>query len=73
MTITAEAAMINPEIVAFVARHISASPWVRSFALKIGMNAAVSAPSPSKRRKRLGIMKAIAKAPATGVSPIKRA
>ena len=63
----------TPDMTAFAARHISASVAFLSFSLKMGMNAAVSAPSPSRRRKRLGIVKASVKAPATGPSPMKRA
>ena len=51
---TTLAAMIRPEITALAARHISISPCVFSFSLKIGMNAAVNAPSPSSRRNRFG-------------------
>ena len=42
-----------------------ASPSLTSFCLKMGMKAAVSAPSPSRRRKRLGTWKARTKALAT--------
>ena len=45
----------QPEMTALAARHISISPCVFSFSLKIGMNAAVNAPSPSSRRNRFGI------------------
>jgi hypothetical protein len=68
-----QAATTNPEITTLAVRHISASPWVFSFSLKIGMNAAVSAPSPSSRRNRFGIMKASWNAPATQPSPMNRA
>ena len=51
---TTLAATIRPEITALAARHISISPCVFSFSLKIGMNAAVNAPSPSSRRNRFG-------------------
>ena len=61
------------ETIALAARHISASVAFFSFSLKMGMNAAVSAPSPSRRRKRLGIVKASVNAPATGPSPMNRA
>ena len=54
----AGAATSSPEITALAACHIEASPSVFSLALKIGMNAAVSAPSPSRRRNRLGTMNA---------------
>ena len=51
---TTLAATTRPEMTALAARHISISPCVFSFSLKTGMNAAVSAPSPSSRRKRFG-------------------
>jgi len=51
---TAAAAATSPEITALAARHISGSPSCSSFCLKSGINAAVSAPSPSSRRNRLG-------------------
>ena len=49
------AATTMPEITALAARHISCSFSLFSFALNIGMNAADKAPSPSRRRNRLGI------------------
>ena len=52
--VAAAAAVTSPEITALAERHISASPSLTSFCLKMGMNAAVSAPSPSNRRNRLG-------------------
>ena len=55
---TALAATTRPEITAFAARHISGSPCNFSFSLKMGMNAAVNAPSPSNRRKRFGTVNA---------------
>ena len=72
-TVTAPAAMTSPEITALAERHISASPSLTSFCLKIGMNAAVSAPSPSRRRNRLGTWKASVKALATQVLPMNAA
>ena len=60
----------KPEITAFAADHISARVLVFSFSLKIGMNDAVNAPSPRRRRKRLGIWNASAKAPATIPTPM---
>ncbi len=70
-TTTALVKMISPEITAFAERHISFSPCVFSFSLKIGMNAAVNAPSPSSRRNRLGIWNASRNALATHVVPMK--
>ena len=64
---------IRPLIRALAVRHMACSPAVFSCSLKTGMNAAMSAPSPSRRRKRLGIMKASTNAPATRPSPMKRA
>ena len=58
--------MISADKTALAARHISASLAVFSFSLKIGMNAAVSAPSPSSRRNRFGTVKASVNAPAMG-------
>ena len=52
---TAAATTTIAEITALADRHISRSPSVFSLALKIGMKAAESAPSPSSRRNRLGI------------------
>jgi hypothetical protein len=72
-TITAVALTASPEMTALAARHISASPAVRSFSLNIGINAAVSAPSPNSRRNRFGMVNATAKAPATGLIPMKDA
>ena len=72
-TVIAAAAATRPEITALAERHISASPCVVSFCLKMGMNAAVSAPSPRSRRKRLGTWKARMNALATGPLPMKAA
>ena len=66
-------AVTRPEMTAFAERHISFSPSFTSFCLKIGMNAAVSAPSPSKRRKRLGTEKANWNALATQSTPMNDA
>jgi len=67
------AANTRPEITALAARHISRSPSRASLRLKIGMNAAVSAPSPSRRRNRFGTWKAITNALATQVLPMNAA
>ena len=58
---------------ALAARQSSAGVPVFSFSLKMGMKAAVSAPSPRRRRKRLGIWKASVKAPATMPAPMNQA
>lgn len=73
ITVTAPAAAKSPEMTALAQRHISCFPSCRSLCLKIGMNAAVSAPSPRRRRKRLGTWKAHIKALATSVLPMKAA
>ena len=51
-------ATTSAETTALAVCHIALSPSVFSLFLNSGMNAAVSAPSPSRRRKRLGIWKA---------------
>ena len=66
-------ATTSPEMTALAARHISTSPAFFSLSLKMGMNAAVRAPSPSRRRNKLGIMNAKLKALATAPSPMKLA
>ena len=48
-------AIKRPHKTAFAAFHALSSPSSSSLFLKIGMNAPVNAPSPSKRRNRLGI------------------
>src|SRR5438034_10579345 len=70
---TADALTASPEITALAARHISGSPTVFSFSLKIGMNAAVNAPSPSNRRNRFGTMNANMNASVTHPAPMKLA
>ena len=72
-TVTTPAATTSPEITALAERHISFSPSLTSFCLKIGMKAAVSAPSPSRRRNRLGTWKARVKALATHLFPMNAA
>ena len=52
---TSVAATTSPETTALAVCHIAFSPSVFSLCLKRGMNAAVSAPSPSNRRNRFGI------------------
>src|SRR3990167_5146140 len=49
--------------------HASSSPFFSRHSVKVGMKAAVSAPSPKSRRKRLGIRKATAKASHTRPVP----
>src|SRR4051794_20573191 len=67
------APVTRPEITALAERHISASPSWTSFFLKMGMNAAVNAPSPSSRRNRLGTWNERANALATQLLPMKAA
>ena len=49
-----QAATINPEMTALAARHISASPAVRSFSLKMGIKAAVKAPLAQQAPEQVG-------------------
>ncbi len=60
--VTSAEMAIKPEITAFAAFHMAASPSDFSFALKIGMNAAVNAPSPSSLRNKFGTVWAKMKA-----------
>jgi hypothetical protein len=57
-TIRPQEAAVRPEMTALAACHISFSPLSFSFSLKMGMNAAVSAPSPRSRRNKFGTMNA---------------
>ena len=50
-------------------RRAPASPFFRVSSCRVGTNAAVSAPSPSSRRNRLGKVKAVTKAEARAVVP----
>ena len=61
------------QMTALAARHMDACPAFFSLSLKMGMNAAVSAPSPSSRRNRFGTCIAKMKASATGPSPMNAA
>ena len=49
------------------------SPFFSSLSLKYGTKASFSAPSPKRRRKRFGIVKAKIKAANSGLVPRKRA
>src|SRR3989338_5635968 len=49
--------------------HASSSPFFSRYSVKVGMKAAVRAPSPKSRLKRLGIRKATAKASQTRPVP----
>ena len=66
----AQAAAVRPDNTAFAACHIACSVSCFSFSLNSGIKAAVSTPSPRRRRKRFGTMKASVKAPATQPSPM---
>ena len=56
--ITSAEITTSAETTALAVYHIALSPSVFSLFLNSGMKAAVSAPSPSRRRNRLGIWKA---------------
>ena len=69
----AVASTSSPEMTALADCHMAASPSFFSVALKMGMKAAVNAPSPSRRRNKLGTMKANWNAPEIAVVPMRAA
>ncbi|KKM06345.1 hypothetical protein LCGC14_1744950, partial [marine sediment metagenome] len=59
--------------VMFMSSHASFLPLVSRYSVKTGMKAALNAPSPKRRRKRFGILKATTKASQARLVPKKLA